>query len=190
VEIVSTEGAGTTMRIRLPLTLAIIDGFLVSVARQSYVLPLDMIVECVELRPEDQTDPAAKDTRPKRQQDGDRSFVNLRGEVLPYLRLRDVFCLNSEQVTRRENVVVVQHAGDKAGLLVDELLGEFQTVIKPMGKIFQGLRGISGSTVLGSGEVALILDVQSLVQQAVRAEASFVGGPTSGTALRRAGATP
>jgi two-component system chemotaxis sensor kinase CheA len=71
---------------------------------------------------------------------------------------------------RRENVVVVQYAGQKAGLVVDELMGEFQTVIKPLGKIFSNLRGISGSTILGSGEVALILDVPSLVQQAVTRE--------------------
>ncbi len=159
VDLESTAGLGTTIRIRLPLTLAIIDGFLVGVEKSSYVVPLDMVLECVEL------------TESERQGMKERSYLNLRGEVLPLVPLRTHFEIEGSHA-KRENVVVVQYAGQKAGLVVDELLGEFQTVIKPLGKLFSNLRGISGSTILGTGEVALILDVPSLVQQAEHAEQS------------------
>jgi two-component system, chemotaxis family, sensor kinase CheA len=154
VSIASVPGKGTTMALRVPLTLAIIDGFLVGVGKAAYVVPLEMVVECME-RPVD---------HPR-----DTGYLNLRGDVLPLLRLRDVFEINGAQA-RRENIVVVQCGGQKAGLLVDSLMGEFQTVIKPLGKLFERLAGISGSTILGTGEVALILDVQALVQRAVDAE--------------------
>ena len=161
VNLDSTVGQGTTVRIRLPLTLAIIDGFLVGVGKSSYIVPLDMVQECIELTEND------------RQLTRERSYLNLRGEVLPFVMLREHFEVDGTGV-RRENVVVVSCAGQKAGLVVDELMGEFQTVIKPLGKIFSTLRGISGSTILGSGEVALILDVPSLVQQAVNRESKHV----------------
>jgi two-component system, chemotaxis family, sensor kinase CheA len=157
VQLDSEPGLGTTVRIRLPLTLAIIDGFRVGVGKSSYVVPLDMVIECVEL------------SEAERKAANERSYLNLRGEVLPYVSLREHFEVKGAS-GRRENVVVVQYAGHRAGLVVDELMGEFQTVIKPLGKIFSNLRGIGGSTILGSGEVALILDVPSLVQQAVNRE--------------------
>ena len=150
-EIESREGAGTTIRLRLPLTLAIIDGFLMGVGSAFYVVPLDMVVECVELDE-------------KRATRG-RHYIDLRGEVLPFLRLREQFREEGKS-SRRENIVVVQYAGRKAGLVVDRLMGEFQAVIRPLGKIFSNLKGISGTTVLGGGEVALILDVAALVQLA------------------------
>ncbi|CAH1904229.1 Signal transduction histidine kinase CheA [Candidatus Nitrotoga sp. HW29] len=161
VSLDSAVGQGTTVSIRLPLTLAIIDGFLVGVGKSSYIVPLDMVQECIEL------------TEADRQLTRERSYLNLRGEVLPFVMLREHFEIESTGA-RRENVVVVTCAGQKAGLVVDELMGEFQTVIKPLGKIFSTLRGISGSTILGSGEVALILDVPSLVQQAVNRESQHV----------------
>jgi len=173
VDLGSEPGQGTSVRIRLPLTLAIIDGFLVGVGKASFVVPLDMVVECVEL------------TAADRQALHERSYLNLRGEVLPFVQLRQHFEVEGA-AGRRENVVVVNYAGQKAGLVVDELLGEFQTVIKPLGKLFSTLRGISGSTILGSGEVALILDVPSLVQQAVQREAQQVSmRPTAIPALVR-----
>jgi two-component system, chemotaxis family, sensor kinase CheA len=95
---------------------------------------------------------------------GGRGFLNVRGEVLPVMRLRDVFDI-PDSGARRENIVVVRAGGLKAGLVVDELLGELQTVIKPLGKLFSYLQGISGSTILGSGEVALILDVPGLIKR-------------------------
>ncbi len=157
VEVQSEEGLGSRFIIRLPLTLAIIDGFLVGVDKASYVIPLDMVVECMELTEAESTDTV------------ERNYLNLRGEVLPFVRLRELFEITSER-PRRENVVVVKSGGHKAGIVVDVLQGEFQTVIKPLGAIFRHLRGIAGSTILGSGDVALILDVQTLAQLAARAE--------------------
>ena len=156
IELESQEGKGTTTRIRLPLTLSIIDGFLVGVGTSSYVIPLDMVVECIEL------DSAERDS-------GDNGYLNLRGEVLPFVRLRDLFEVEGLP-SSRQNVVVVQYAGHRAGFVVDTLEGELQTVIKPLGRVFGGVRGIGGFTILGSGEVALILDVQRLVQQATDRE--------------------
>jgi two-component system chemotaxis sensor kinase CheA len=151
VDLDSVEGQGSTVRIRLPLTLAIIDGFMVGVGNAAYVIPLDMVVECVELRA------WAGD-------EGDGQYLNLRGEVLPYRRLRDHFDMQGDQV-QRENVVVVGYGDHKAGLVVDKLMGEFQTVIKPLGKLFKGEKSIGGFTILGSGEVALIVDVPGLMGQ-------------------------
>jgi two-component system chemotaxis sensor kinase CheA len=157
IEVESQPGRGTTMRIRLPLTLAIIDGFMVGVGGAAYVLPLNMVMECLELRAEDL------------EASQGRNYVNLRGEVLPFVRLRALFEKQSSP-GRRENIVVVRYAGQSAGLVVDELLGDFQTVIKPLGRLFGAVRGISGSTILGSGEVALILDVPSLIALASERE--------------------
>ncbi|POG24007.1 chemotaxis protein CheA [Aeromonas bestiarum] len=159
VELDSKPGQGTRVQIRLPLTLAIIDGFLVRVSTTHYVIPLDMVIECVEL-----TQSALADTQ-------GRNYLNLRGEVLPFVRLQHYFDVEGAR-GRRENIVVVSHGGKKSGLVVDELLGEFQTVIKPLGKLFQRLQGISGSTILGGGEVALILDIPSLIQHAIDQELS------------------
>lgn len=157
IEVESRAGLGSTMRIRLPLTLAIIDGFLVGVGGSAYVVPLSMVVECLELRPEDI------------EGNGTRDYVNLRGEVLPFVRLRSLFA-SEGAAGRRENIVVVRYGGRSAGLVVDDLLGDFQTVIKPLGRLFGAVRGISGSTILGSGEVALILDVPALIQLAADRE--------------------
>lgn len=163
IELDSRPGEGTTFRIRLPLTLAIIDGFLIEVGDSSLVVPLDMVVECLELSEAD------------RQAAASRRYLNLRGEVLPFIRLREQLSIDGEPA-RRENVVVVRFGSQKAGLVVDHLLGEFQTVIKPLGQVFRHLRGISGSTILGSGEVALILDVPALVQQAASREYEQTAG--------------
>ena len=151
VELESHEGVGTTVRIRLPLTLAIIDGFLVGVGDSAYVLPLEMVEECIEL--------AAWDC----QSDG-KEYLKLRGEVLPYIRLHDYFS-QAGQRAERESVVVVRYAGQKAGLVVDKLMGEFQTVIKRLGKVFSKTKDIGGFTILGSGDVALVLDVGGLLHQ-------------------------
>ena len=153
VDVATTEGMGSTFTIRLPLTLAIIDGFLVGVGKASYVIPLDSVVECIE----------------RKNIAGERNFLNLRGEALPFIRLRDLFEFPGE-APARESIVVVQFGGQRAGIVVDQLMGEFQTVIKPLGRLFANLRGIGGSTILGSGEVALILDVAALVGSVSRAE--------------------
>jgi two-component system chemotaxis sensor kinase CheA len=174
VEIDSREGEGTTIRIRLPLTLAIIDGFLMRAAGTPFVVPLDMVLECIELSEFEQR--AARH----------RDYLNLRGEVLPFLRVREFFGLAGKPA-RRQNIVVVQYAGRKAGLLVDELQGEFQTVIKPLGRLFARLKGVSGSSILGSGDVALILDVPALVARAVDTEQQRFAGRTEEDAAAAGG---
>ena len=156
IEVETEEGLGTTLRMRLPLTLAIIDGFRVEVAGASYVVPLDVVIECLDLAPFLESE--------------QNHLVNLRGEVLPFLRLREVFQIPGE-VPARERVVVIQHGDLRAGIVVDRLMGEFQTVIKPLGKLFKGAKGIGGSTILGTGEVALILDVAQMVQLATERHA-------------------
>ncbi|GAA3540039.1 chemotaxis protein CheA [Zobellella aerophila] len=161
IDLDSRPGQGTRVSIRLPLTLAIIDGFLVGVGHDRYVVPLDMVQECIEL------------TAADRQAAGRHNYLNLRSEVLPLVRLREHFGLSGGKA-KRENVVVVQCAEQKIGLVVDELQGEFQTVIKPLGTLFGALHGIGGSTILGDGSVALILDVPAFVQQIVRRESRGV----------------
>jgi two-component system chemotaxis sensor kinase CheA len=158
ISVNSELGVGTSFTIRLPLALAIIDGFQVQVGKSSYVIPLDLVEECIAL---------------DEQQAKEGEYINLRGEVMPYIHLSAVFSdedsLDSTQDKQghRYNIVVVEFSGQKAGLVVDELLGEHQTVIKPLGKVFQNLKGISGATILGSGEVAMIIDVPSLIRQVV-----------------------
>ncbi|OCW25398.1 chemotaxis protein CheA [Pseudomonas aylmerensis] len=150
IEIESQQGLGCSFRIRLPLTLAIIDGFHVGVGQDSFVIPLDMVTECMEAS-------AASLT-------SQYGYLNLRGTPLPCIALDQHFGLPAS-TARRRNIVVVSQGRQHAGLIVDHLLGELQTVIKPLGQMFQHLRGISGSTILGSGQVALILDVPSLFRQ-------------------------
>ncbi len=154
----TSPGQGTTFSLRLPLTLSIIEGFSVEVGDETYVIPLENVLECVEL-------PGAE-RRP-----GRTGLVNLRGEPLPYLRLRDHFRLGGE-LPARENIVVIGHGRGQAGIAVDTLLGQGQTVIKPLGKLCQGLPGVAGSTILGDGRVALILDVPALLLQALKANPS------------------
>jgi two-component system, chemotaxis family, sensor kinase CheA len=152
--IASVDGEGATITIRLPLTLAIIDGFGVGVGDETYVVPLDAVLECLAL-------PADS------HRDGDgHGVINLRGEPLPYLRLRDRFKATGA-APRREHVLVVQHAGGRAGIAVDALYGERQAVIKSLGAGLDGLSGLAGSTILGDGRVALILDVPALLREAV-----------------------
>ncbi|HRO37846.1 chemotaxis protein CheA [Thauera sp.] len=166
VDVRSELGKGSRFAIRLPLTLAIIDGFLVGVGDAAYVIPLDSVVECIELSADA----------------SERDYVNLRGEVLPLVRLRQMFEIEGVPPAR-QNVVVVQYAGTKSGIVVDQLMGEFQTVIKPLGSIFRHIKGIGGSTILGSGEVALILDVQALVQRCARSEEQRATGAPASRAL-------
>ena len=153
LHIESVKGQGTTFTIRLPLTLAIIDGFAVRVGTETYVVPLSSVKECLEL--------------PAESHDCDTGgVINLRGEALPFLRLRDLFG-TSQNTPVRERILVVEHQGGRAGLAADELLGEQQAVIKPLGRLFQGISGVSGSTILGDGRVALILDVPAICREAV-----------------------
>ena len=171
VEVLSQFGQGTTVRIRLPLTLAIIDGFQVRVADEAFVLPLDQVVECVDLG----------------QQADLHDLLNLRGEPLPYVRLRSLFGL-PPSVGARESLVVVQFGSNRAGVVVDQLVGELQAVIKPLGQIFAQNKVLSGSTILGDGSVALILDVAHLIQRASAAAERSAGslGRSAESAAARA----
>jgi two-component system chemotaxis sensor kinase CheA len=166
----STPGRGATVSMRLPLTLAIIEGFGVQVAEDVYILPLDAVVECLEL-------PAVGERRRT-------GVLELRGKPLPYLRLRHQLGHGGEG-PERENVVVVEHAGATVGLAVDALLGESQAVIKPLGRMFRAVRGVSGSTILGDGRVALILDVGALLREALpRAASAAPSGPAPSAEVR------
>ncbi len=148
VDIQSTPGKGSTFRIQLPLTLAIIDGFQVAVGDADFVLPLDLVVECLEFH----------------EQNGNDVF-SLRGQPLPYLRLAERFDI-SRKPGARECLVVVQCGDQRAGIVVDRFVGEIQAVIKPLGNLLSGMRGFSGSTILGDGSVALLLDIPALVNSA------------------------
>jgi two-component system, chemotaxis family, sensor kinase CheA len=149
VSIDSVEGHGTTVTVRLPLTLAIINGFQISVGSSNFVLPLDMVEECIEVGAESGHD-----------------FTDLRGHILPFVRLRELVGTR-EPPPRRPSIVVVRHGAERAGIVVDSLLGELQTVIKPMGRMFRKVDYVSGSSILGTGEVALVLDVPALMKRAV-----------------------
>lgn len=146
----SNPGRGLQVDIRLPLTLAIIDGFMVGVGKSKFVLPLESVVEVIE----------AADPNTKVDASG-RHCLELRGQVLPVVRLRSLYSVEST-LPDRVSVVVVNSTRGKYGIEVEVLMGQQQTVIKPLGRLFKTLRGISGSSILGSGEVALILDVGSL----------------------------
>jgi two-component system chemotaxis sensor kinase CheA len=149
VHAASKPGVGATVRIRLPLTLAIIEGFSVGVGDETYVIPVDQVIECVELPKEDH-----ENTR----KDG---VLQLRNEPLPFIYLKDHFGLPGERGAR-QSIVVVQHETSRAGLAVNELYGATQTVIKPLPAIFKDVPGVSGSAILGNGRVALILDIPAL----------------------------
>ena len=146
----NNPGRGLQVDIRLPLTLAIIDGFLVGVGKSKFVLPLESVVEVIE----------SGGQNVKVDNHG-RHVVELREAVLPVVRLRSLYSIESS-LPKRVSIVVVNSPRGKFGIEVEVLLGQNQTVIKPLGRLFRTLRGISGSSILGSGEVALILDVASL----------------------------
>ena len=162
IEVSSTAGAGTTFAITLPLTLAIIDGLLVSVGGEHFVIPLSSVEECVELTRKDGT------------RANGRQYIELRGSIVPFLRLRAHFSC-SGPTPRREQVVVIHNNGERVGLVVDQVIGSHQTVIKSMGRMLQETPGFSGATILGSGKVALILDVAQLVATYASAELAATG---------------
>jgi two-component system chemotaxis sensor kinase CheA len=154
IEVHSEEGKGTSFSVKLPLTLAIIDGLLIDIASDHYVLPLSAVEECIEL------------TRDEAEQAHGRNLVKVRGEIVPYVRLRDEFKIKCER-PEIEQIVIVNLEGLRVGFVVDHVVGEHQTVIKNLGRMYQDVDGVSGATILGDGRVALILD---LPQLACRAE--------------------
>jgi two-component system chemotaxis sensor kinase CheA len=147
LDIESVPGQGTTMRLCLPLTLAIIDGFHVGVGNSHFIIPLDMVVECIEL-------PADV---------GVREYLEQRDEALPFIRLHELFNEPGAEHPR-PRVIIVRFARQRAGLVVDRIYGKCQTVIKPLGPLFTEVPAISGSTIIGNGEVGMILDIPALIQ--------------------------
>lgn len=149
VEIFSKIQQGTTIKINLPLTMSIIDGLLIRIADERFVMPLSLVLECVELQHDEG--------------ENGRRVANVRGDMVPYVRLWESFSIARES-SALEQLVITQVGGLRVGFTVDEVIGHYQTVIKTLGKVYRDVEGISGSTILGDGTVALILDIPNLVQ--------------------------
>ncbi|MEE4119677.1 MAG: chemotaxis protein CheA [Paracoccaceae bacterium] len=153
VEVASRAGQGTRITLRLPVTLAIVDGLRVRLGGQVYVIPLSAVEECVEM------DRAETGRR------SGRTVVRIRDELVPYVELDRVFGLAaSGELSRR--VVIVRASGARVGLVVDDILGQSQTVIKSLSPYHRAVPGLGGATILGDGRVALIIDVATLIRQA------------------------
>ena len=160
VQLASEPGVGMSVTLKIPLTLAIIDGLLVAIGSEYYVIPLSAVDGCIEIR--------------KGELDGmgDKRIISYRDEIVPYIQLRGFFdfCAEAEEACGEEYVgepdieqIVIASAQDyRVGLVVDRVLGNFQTVIKPLGRMFKDADGVSGATILGDGTVALIIDVNRL----------------------------
>jgi two-component system chemotaxis sensor kinase CheA len=160
IDITSKPGEGSEVSLRIPLTLAIIEGLLVRVGQGCYVIPLSAVEECLELSLED-------DLRSR-----GRSFISLRDSLVPFLRLRELFQTRTEP-DPHQKVVVISTGSERVGLVVDQIIGDHQTVIKSMSKLHHDVDTFSGATILGDGSVALILDVTHLVAAGQQQEAQL-----------------
>jgi two-component system chemotaxis sensor kinase CheA len=160
IEISSQKGVGTTITLKLPLTLAIIEGLLVKLGAESFILPLSLVEECVDLTSDD-----------VKKANG-RNLAHVRGNIVPYIRLRENFMIGGERPPI-EQIVIVAVEGQRTGFVVDQVIGKHQTVIKNMGSVYKDIEGISGATILGDGTVALIVDVPRLIQQTEQEEANM-----------------
>ena len=154
VDITTKSGAGMTTTLDIPLTLAIIEGLLVEVAGERYVFPLSSVTECIAL------------TAEMRGAHRNRQIIENRGEIRPYVNLRDVFHAGDDS-PEIEQVVVTSIDNRKIGFVVDNVIGDYQTVIKNLGRLYRDVDGVSGATILGDGTVALIIDVPRLSHIAV-----------------------
>jgi len=159
VEIASQHGLGTTVTLRLPLTLAIIDGLLVRVGQSQFVMPLANTVECVELSRRDIEDA------------GGKHLANIRGEIVPYVRLSEYMRMRIKR-PELEQVMIAETDRGRFGFVVDQVLGHHQTVIKNLGRLFKPAQFLSGATILGDGTLALILDLDRLAQDALKKSAT------------------
>ncbi|MBU0479581.1 MAG: chemotaxis protein CheA [Proteobacteria bacterium] len=151
IEIESRQGSGTTVTLKLPLTLAIIDGLLVQIGKGFFVIPLSAVEECLEV------------TRTEANQALERSMLSSRGEILSYISLRRLFSCH-DTPPPLEKIVVIEENGHRIGLGLDSVIGQHQTVIKGLSKVYQNVKGLSGATILGDGTMALILDIPQLAQ--------------------------
>ncbi len=150
IQLTSRKGEGTTVSLALPLTLAIIEGLLVTVAGDPFIIPMSVVMENVELR------------RSERTRNNGRNLVNVRGELVPYLHLRELFKVPGEE-PEIEKIVIARFGHNRVGLVVDKVLGSHQTVIQSLGRMFRDISVVSGGTILGDGRVALILDLSGIV---------------------------
>ena len=157
IEVESIRGQGTTVTLKLPLTLAIIDGLLVKIDEQFFVMPLSIIEECVELNREDVAKAHGK------------KIAEIRGEIVPYIHLRGHFMMGGN-IPLIEQIVTARIDGLRIGFVVDQVVGEYQTVIKTLGRAYRDVEEVSGATILGDGQVALILDLPRLMQKAAMDE--------------------
>lgn len=152
IELHSAEGYGTRITIRLPLTLAILDGLSLRVGDETYIVPLTAIIESLQVREAD-----------LRSVSGGAKLVQVRGEYLPLVALHEVFNLRPQHSEVSQGIVVIiESEGKKIALFVDDLLGQNQVVIKSLESNFRRVSGVSGATIMGDGKVALILDVMAL----------------------------
>ncbi len=162
ITIDSRPGAGTTITVKIPLTLAIIESLLVKIAGDAFVLPLSAVEECVEL------------SREAVARAHGRNLIPVRGQLIPYIPLRQQFGMPG-QPPDMQQVVVTRVGGSRVGFVVDHVVGEHQTVIKSLGRMYRDVKGLSGATILGDGTVALILDIPRLFQDAETVERIAAG---------------
>ena len=155
-EIHSVDGRGSTFKMSLPLTLAIIDGMVVRVGSESYVIPTASIVKSIK--------PGAEDISTVY---GKGEMIGIQGELIPVARLADLYDIEDAGRDReKELVIIVEDERSKAGLVIDELMGRQQVVIKTLGETMRNIPGISGSAIMPNGRVGLILDVGGLLRYA------------------------
>jgi two-component system chemotaxis sensor kinase CheA len=173
IDVESRAGLETRVTLRLPLTLAIIDGLLVSVEEACFVLPLASTLECIELSTADI------------EQANGKHVAHVRGEVVPYIRLREHFRISAPR-PELEQIMVVESGEGRFGFVVDQVLGNCQTVIKSLGRFYRHVQAVSGATILGDGRVALILDPERLVQDAIKAAGPGPRGHPAAAARARA----
>lgn len=162
IEIESVKGKGTVITLKLPLTLAIIDGLLVRIAEAYYVIPLSVVERCVELSRADVKNAHG------------RHVITVGGSLVPYIHLRETFQIDGVR-PEIEQIVIAGVDDRTVGFVVDHVIGEYQTVIKPLGRIYKDVDKVSGATIMGDGTVALILDVGRLVQEAQKEEHMYSG---------------
>jgi two-component system, chemotaxis family, sensor kinase CheA len=149
IDLSTKPGQGTTVTLRLPLTLAIIEGLLIRVGEGRYIIPLSAVEECVELTAEDERSRG-------------RNFLNVRGNLVPFLRLREIMS-SSGAPDRHQKTIIISTGESRVGLVADQIIGNHQTVIKSLSKLHSDVTIFSGATILGDGTAALILDVAQLV---------------------------
>jgi two-component system chemotaxis sensor kinase CheA len=149
IDISTMPGKGTTVTLRLPLTLAIIEGLLIRVGEGRYIIPLSAVEECAELSTADERERG-------------RDFLNMRGDLVPFLRLRNLFDSAGEP-DRHQKIIIASSGETRVGLIVDQIIGSHQSVIKSLSKLHSDVTMFSGATILGDGSAALILDVAQLI---------------------------